>query len=66
VLVGGIAYRSDLQDLRAVAVALVVLAHAKVSGFAGGFVGVDVFFVLSGFLMTGLLVEERVRSGTIA
>lgn len=65
-LVGGSKYRSDLQGLRAVAVSLVVLAHANVPGFAGGFVGVDVFFVLSGFLITGILVEERSTSGTIA
>lgn len=64
-LVGGGKYRSDLQGLRAVAVTLVVLAHANVPGFAGGFIGVDVFFVLSGFLITGLLVEERLTSGTI-
>jgi peptidoglycan/LPS O-acetylase OafA/YrhL len=40
-----ISFRRDIQGLRAVAIALVVLAHAHVPGFAGGFVGIDVFFV---------------------
>jgi peptidoglycan/LPS O-acetylase OafA/YrhL len=60
-----IPHRPDIQGLRAVAVAIVVLAHASVPGFAGGFVGVDVFFVLSGFLITGLLVKERQATGMI-
>lgn len=60
-----ITYRPDIQGLRAVAIALVVLAHASVPGFAGGFVGVDVFFVLSGYLITGLLVRERMSTGGI-
>ena len=60
-----LSFRPDIQGLRAVAVALVILAHAGVAGFAGGFVGVDVFFVLSGYLITGLLLEERVATGTI-
>ena len=60
-----IPYRLDIQGLRAVAIVIVVLAHADVPGFAGGFVGVDVFFVLSGFLITGLLVRERLATGSI-
>ena len=60
-----ISYRPDIQGLRAIAVALVVLAHAHVPGFAGGFIGVDVFFVLSGYLITGLLLNERVSTGKI-
>jgi peptidoglycan/LPS O-acetylase OafA/YrhL len=60
-----IPFRRDIQGLRAVAIVLVVLAHAHVPGFAGGFVGVDVFFVLSGYLITGLLVRERLSTGGI-
>jgi peptidoglycan/LPS O-acetylase OafA/YrhL len=56
-------YRPDIQGLRAVAVALVVCAHANVAGLAGGFIGVDVFFVLSGFLITGLLLKEHQSTG---
>lgn len=41
-------YRSDVEGLRAVAILLVVAAHAKVAWLAGGYVGVDVFYVLSG------------------
>ncbi len=59
-------FRPDLEGLRAVAVMLVLLYHAAVPGFRGGFVGVDVFFVLSGFLITGLLLREHARTGTIA
>lgn len=54
-------YRTDIQGLRAVAVLLVVLGHAGVTQFSGGYVGVDVFFVLSGFLITGLLISEAKR-----
>ena len=50
-------FRRDIQGLRAVAVLLVILDHAQVSGFGGGFIGVDVFFVISGFVITGLLLR---------
>jgi len=52
-------FRPDVQGLRAVAVLLVVLFHAGVSGLSGGYVGVDVFFVISGFVITGVLLRER-------
>ena len=51
-------YRPDIDGLRAVAVAPVILFHAGVPGFAGGFVGVDVFFVISGFLITRVLLDD--------
>jgi peptidoglycan/LPS O-acetylase OafA/YrhL len=59
-------YRSDLQGLRALAVALVMLDHAGVVHLAGGYVGVDVFFVLSGFLITGLLLRGVLESGRVS
>ncbi len=59
-------FRPDLEGLRAIAVVLVLLYHASVPGVTGGFVGVDVFFVLSGFLITGLLIRELDASGTIS
>lgn len=51
------AFRTDINGLRAYAVLAVVLFHFKVPGFSGGFVGVDVFFVISGFLMTGIILR---------
>ncbi len=57
-------FRGDIEGLRAVAVLLVVLDHLKVPGFSGGFIGVDIFFVISGFLITGLMRKEyRNRGG---
>ncbi|AKS31804.1 acyltransferase family protein [Mycolicibacterium goodii] len=58
-------FRPDIEGLRAVAVLAVVLYHAGLPGLRGGFVGVDVFFVVSGFLITGLLVGETARTGTV-
>lgn len=59
-------FRPDLQGLRAIAILLVVLSHAGVPWFPGGFIGVDVFFVLSGYLITGLLIREFEQTGQIA
>jgi peptidoglycan/LPS O-acetylase OafA/YrhL len=56
-------FRPDIQGLRAVAVLLVVFYHAGLHGLSGGYVGVDVFFVISGFVITGLLLRERGTSG---
>ena len=54
-------FRGDIQGLRAIAVILVVLDHAGVPGFEGGYVGVDVFFVISGYVITSLLVRQPSR-----
>ena len=59
-------FRQDIQGLRALAVVLVVLDHAEIGPFHGGFIGVDVFFVISGFLITGLLVSEAERNGRVS
>jgi len=59
-------HRDDLQGLRAIAVLLVALDHAGVGFLTGGYVGVDVFFVLSGFLITQLLLAEAARSDRVS
>lgn len=55
-------FRTDIAGLRAVAVLLVLLCHFKIPGFDGGFIGPDIFFVISGFLITGLLAKEYADS----
>jgi peptidoglycan/LPS O-acetylase OafA/YrhL len=65
------AFRPDIEGLRGLAVSLVVLFHAGLLSQAstrltGGFIGVDLFFVVSGFLITGLLIRERERTGRIS
>jgi len=58
-------FRPDIEGLRAVAVLLIVLFHAGLPGLAGGYVGVDVFFVISGFLITSLLARELDDTGRL-
>ena len=58
--------RGDIQGLRALAVTVVICAHAGVSVLPGGFVGVDVFFVISGYLISGLLFREVLVTGGIS
>ena len=58
-------YRPELDGLRALAVLAVMLFHANADWTKGGFLGVDIFFVLSGFLITRLLLEEREVTGHV-
>jgi len=59
-------FRPDIEGLRAVAIAAVVLFDAGVPGLGGGYIGVDVFFVISGFLITSLLLREVATTGRLA
>ena len=58
-------FRPDIEGLRAVAVIAVVLYHAGIPGVTGGYIGVDIFFVISGFLITGLLWREVTTTNTV-
>src|SRR6266849_971205 len=58
-------FRPDIEGLRAVAGILVVLYHARLPFLQGGFIGVDIFFVVSGYLITSLLAKELNSSGGI-
>jgi peptidoglycan/LPS O-acetylase OafA/YrhL len=57
------AFRPDVQGMRAVAVVLVVCAHVGIPRMGYGVIGVDVFFVISGFVITGILLRERAATG---
>lgn len=59
-------FRPDIEGLRAIAVVMVMLDHAGWQALGGGYIGVDVFFVLSGFLITGLLIREVGKNGSIS
>lgn len=58
-------YRADIDGLRSIAIITVLFFHAKFTGFSGGFIGVDVFFVISGYLITSLLTREFQKNGRI-
>lgn len=57
------AFRPDIEGMRAVSVLAVVVYHANILHFIGGYIGVDVFFVISGFVITGVLLRNHTASG---
>src|SRR3546814_7430644 len=58
--------RGDIEGLRAIAVGTVLLYHIGVPTVSGGYIGVDIFFVISGFLITALLIREGEKTGRIS
>ena len=58
-MIHSIHYRSEIDGLRAISVLCVIFFHAGLFGFSGGYIGVDVFFVISGYLITKILIKEH-------
>ena len=66
-----ITYRPEIDGLRAIAVSAVILYHAKITflghqPFKGGFIGVDIFFVISGYLITSIILKELITTGSFS
>ena len=59
-------YRPEIDGLRAIAVVAVIFYHAKITLFKGGFIGVDIFFVISGYLITSIILKELITTGSFS
>ena len=59
-------HRVDIDGLRSIAILPVLFFHAGLTVFHGGFIGVDIFFVISGFLITNLLIEDISKTGRVS